>query len=540
MKLKNILTIFALGSAMVSMNSCVDLETAPKNKFTTNNFWTSQSKAEAVLSTAYSQMFGNGYYFGNEVLSDNAFNGRAGDNEYKIVMGSADATNGRFSTEWGDCYRGIKTCNLFLENIDRVPGMDAATTNRLKSEARFIRAFLFYRLTNWFGNVPLFEKSITVDEAQTIAQTPAADVKKWVHQEMDDIIQYLPTNKTQKVADKGRITQGAAIAFDARVYLYDGDWANCEKQCAKLIGVTTNGTYALEAKYSDIFLPTKEYNGEVILDMEYVNTYRTWDNMRDLAPLTAGARLSNIAPTQELVSSYRMLDGSVWEDGKGYEGRDLRMDATIVRDGSTWVGQDGKTSTILTSNKSTTNDAWQGTSGKNQSVTGYYYRKNFDPTSTAGSFQAGLNLILIRYADVLLMYAESLNEQGKLDAAAWNKTIKPLRERAGFNSAYCAFPAGATKESLRPGIRLERRCELALEGLRVFDLRRWMKMDNGTSIIVGSDPNNKGVLHGDKFAENGTKFVSLTPVDYHKYYFAIPQSELDINKNLVQNEEYTK
>jgi len=531
MKLKNILTIFALGSAMVSMNSCVDLETAPKNKFTDNNYWTSQSKAEAVLNTAYGQMFGSGYYFNNEILSDNAYNGRAGEQEFKIVMGSADATNGRFTNEWGDCYKGIKTCNLFLENVDKVVEMDAATISRLKAEARFIRAFLYFRLTNWYGAVPLFDKSITVDESQTIMQTPEADVKKWIHDELTEIVADLPTNKTQKAVDKGRITKGAAIALNARVYLYDNDWANCQLECEKLIGTTVNGTYAKEEKYADIFLPTKEYGSEVILDMGYVNTYRTWDNMRDLAPLTAGARLSNIAPTQELVSSYRMLDGSAWEDGDGYEGRDLRMDATIVRDGSTWKAQDGSSIIISTSNKSTTIDGWKGTDGKNESVTGYYYRKNYDATSTAGAFQAGLNLILIRYADVLLMYAESMNEQGKMNANIWNSTIKPIRERAGFNASFCAFPT-ASKESLRADIRQERRCELALEGLRVFDLRRWMKLDNISNNIV------VGVLHGDKFADNGTKLISLNPVDFTKYYFAIPQGELDINKNLVQNEEY--
>jgi len=530
MKLKNILTIFALGSAMISMNSCVDLDTAPKNKFTDNNYWTSQLKAEAVLSMAYSQMYGADYYFNNEILSDNAFNGRAGNNEYKIMMGNAEPTNARFSGEWSTCYGGIKTCNLFLEKVDKVTDMNEATTNRLKAEARFIRAFLFYRLTNWYGDIPFFESSITVDESQVIKQTPAADVKAWVHSELNDIVQYLPTNKTQKAAERGRITQGAAIAFNARTYLYDNDFANCEIQCAKLIGTTEFGTYGLETDYSKIFQPDNEYNKEVMLDMEYVTTYRTWDQMRDLAPLTAGARLSNVAPTQELVSSYRMLDGTAWADGKGYANRDLRMDATIVHDGSSWTTQDGVTSTILTSNTSTTMDHWQGTQSTNQSVTGYYYRKNFDKTSVVGSFAAGLNLILIRYADVLLMYAESLNEQNKLTADAWNITVKPLRQRAGFDAAYCEFP-GAVQANLRSDIRLERRCEFALEGTRVFDLRRWGKMDGKTTVVTG-------ILHGDKFASTGTAFIELTPVSYDKFLFAIPQSELDINKNLVQNEEY--
>jgi len=531
MNFKNILILFALGLAMLSMNSCVDIETAPKNKFTDNNYWTSQLKAEAVLSMAYSQMFGSDYYFNNEILSDNAFNGRAGSNEYKIAMGIADPSNGRFSGEWSSCYAGIKTCNMFLEKVDKVPDLKVETLNRLKAEARFIRAFLFYRLTNWYGDVPFFETSVTVEESQVILQTPAADIKAWVHQEMEDIIQYLPTNLTQNAADRGRITKGAAIAFNARAYLYDNDWANCEAQCAKLIGSTTFGTYGLETSYSNIFQPDNEYNEEVILDMEYVNTYRTWDQMRDLAPLTAGARLSNIAPTQELVSSYRMLDGSVWSDGKGYEGRDLRMDATIVRDGSSWTTQTGENLTILTSNTSTTADAWAGISSSNRSVTGYYYRKNFDKTSSTGSFFAGLNLILIRYADVLIMYAESLNEQGKMTEAFWNQTIKPLRERAGFDAAFCAYPAAPTKESLRLDIRQERRCELALEGTRVFDLRRWGKMDGSETVV-------SGVLHGDKFASAGSAFIELPPLNYDKFFFAIPLSQLDINKNLVQNEEY--
>ncbi len=534
MKVKNIIIAFTFGLIITLFDSCVDLDVAPTNKFTEANYWVSQSNADAVLSMCYNQMFSSDYYFANEVLSDNIYNGRGSGSEKAIVTGMSDPTNSRFSGEWNDCYSGIKTCNVFMDNIDKV-GMDDATKNQMKAECRFIRAFLYFRLTNWFGNVPFFTKDITSEEAQKILQSSQTDIKTWIHTELEDIVQYLPTNATQVLTDRGRITQGAAIAFNARVYLYDNDWQNCANECAKLINSGTYGTYSLQSDYSKIFSSSNEYNSEVILDMQYVPDLRTWGDMFDMAPLSGGARLNNYAPTQQLIDCYRMLNGNAWTvNDAPYLGRDKRMDATIVHDGSTFKCFDyggGATVTIHTSFGSGTKDAYTGSSTDNASCTGYYYQKNYDTTASSG-LSSGLNLILIRYADVLLMYAESMNELNQMNQALWDETLKPIRTRAGFAAKYCSYIA-LNQVDMRTEIRLERRCEFALEGTRVFDLRRWAKADGkGDNILVNTPK-------GAKFADNNTNYITLTPAwKYNHYYFAIPQTELDINPNLVQNSGY--
>ena len=137
--------------ALITLSSCNDLDLAPTNKFTDANYWTSTDKAAAVLNMAYSQMFGANYFFANERLTDNLYEGRGNSDEKIITSGQADAALGRFANEWKNCYEGIKTCHIFLDNVDLVPNMDTAIKNRMKAEIRFIRAFLFFRLTNHYG-----------------------------------------------------------------------------------------------------------------------------------------------------------------------------------------------------------------------------------------------------------------------------------------------------------------------------------------------------------------------------------------------------
>ena len=136
----------------------------------------------------------------------------------------------------------------------------------------------------------------------------------------------------------------------------------------------------------------------------------------------------------------------------------------------------------------------------------------------------------IRYADVLLMYAESMFETGKMTADVWNATIFPLRKRAGFSNDYCAYPGG---DDLRRAIRDERRTELALEGRRCFDLRRWAALDNPSIKSTGAAVLTSRAT-GAPFLDDGSNIQC--PASYNmKYWFPIPQSERDINHNLTQN-----
>ena len=528
---------------LASLSGCQDLDLAPTDKFTEANYWTSAEKASMVLNTAYGQLTSSGRYFSNESLSDNMYEGRGNSSEKMISSGQADASNSRFSEEWKNSYAGIKTCNVFLENVDKVPNMNETLRTRMKAEARFIRAWLYLQLTTWYGDVPLFEKDITLEESKSISRTPKAAILTFIYNELDEVEAVLPTNTEYAEADRGRITKGAAIALKARAYLYQNDWANVVAACEKLIGNTSNGTYALFSSYEGIFKPENEYNSEVILDYQYVPSVRVWEEMYDLAPLSVGARINSKAPTQELVDDYIMMNGksikeanSGYDESNPYKNRDPRFAATIVYHGAKWVRPDGTIQTIYIKPGSTPSDNTYGNvdeyigAGSNSTSTGYYLRKNYDPTSEIG-MKSGLNLILIRYADVLLMYAEAMNELGKMDEAVWNKTIRPLRERAGFTDApSLIYPTGGDMQTI---IRRERRVELAMEGLRIFDILRWKTAEN----VLNGYPH--GAQFGEASIDNG--YIRLEKRTFNPerdYLWAVPLSQKDLNPNLGQNPGY--
>ena len=161
--MKNILKqIKFMPIALLLLVSCsTDLDLAPENKFTDFNYWTSVDKVQTLLNTAYSQMQSSQYFFYNEGLSDNAYNGR-GDNAGAASIGAGiyDPSLGRLKSEWKDRYAGIKSCNLLIENIGRVPNADPAVIARMTAEARFLRAFQHFQLTTWFGDIPLLKKEV--------------------------------------------------------------------------------------------------------------------------------------------------------------------------------------------------------------------------------------------------------------------------------------------------------------------------------------------------------------------------------------------
>jgi hypothetical protein len=538
MKTKIIQYTIILTVALLSLASCNDLDLAPTNRFTDANYWTSTEKAAAVLNMAYSQMFGSNYFFANERLSDNLYEGRGNTDEKIITSGQADAALGRFANEWKNCYEGIKTCHIFLDNVDRVPNMDVALKARMIAEVRFIRASLFFRLTNHYGDVPFFDYNITLQEANTIYRTPKAEVVAFVRDELNEIVSLLPKKGEYAEKDKGRITQGAVMTLLARTYLYENDWANVAAITGRIIN-GDYGQYGLFPNYEGLFLPENELNDEVILDMGYTLNLRTWSEMYDAIPLSVGGRINAFAPTQELVDDFIMKNGKgINESGSGfsednpYVNRDPRFGASIVYHGYQWEKGDGTVSTIYIRPGSSAEagvsnlDEYAGP-GQNSTATGYYIRKYFDPTAPEG-MAAGLNLILMRYADVLLMYAEAKNELGEMNETVWNQTIRPIRERAGFTDASALnYPT----DDLRNTIRRERRSELVFEGLRLFDIRRWGTIET----LMNGNP------HGAKFAANNTQYIQLDQRRFnkdHDYLFAIPQSQRDINKNLTQNPGY--
>ena len=224
---------------MLSMLSCVELDVIPTDKYTDETYWTSEANASALLNMAYKQMNSADWLFRDERLSDNLYNGYGGDAVKTIGNGQATSSTALFDDVWKSIYSGIKTAHTLLENIDRVP-MDEGRKNRMKAEARFVRAFLFFQATNWYGDVPFFTEDIDEATAKTISPTTQSEIVAWIHKELEEIAEILPTKEEYDVTDRGRITAGAAMAMNARIALNFNDGKRlCNIQKSLLIQIIT-------------------------------------------------------------------------------------------------------------------------------------------------------------------------------------------------------------------------------------------------------------------------------------------------------------
>lgn len=543
MKKINIITIIYFCLGLIGFSSCNDMDPIPTNKYTDATFWQSVENAETVVNMAYNQMFSADRMWNDEALSDNVFEGRSNTPQRAMRNGTADPTLNRFADEWKDAYGGIKTCHVFLQNIDQVPDMDPALIEKRKAEVRFIRAFIYFRLVNFYGDIPFFTQDITLEESKTIKRTAKAEVLNFIHQELDEIMDILPTKNMLSTDERGRITKGAACAFQARAYLYESNWEKVLEYTNRLINEQSEyGTYHLFADYAGLFKAENEYNDEVILDYGYVPSLKMWSKFYDMAPISAGARLNALAPLQELIDNYILLNGKTihedtnYDDNTPYRNRDPRLAATVVFHGGEWEMFDGtkKTIYIKPGTGETENDRLDlyVSASANSTATGYYVKKYYDVTATT-TFDAGLNIIILRYADVLLMHAEAMLETGKMNQTIWDMTIRAIRERAGFTLAGALnYPTHLSTDALRDVIRNERRSELAMEGLRYYDIVRWKA---GTKYL-------NGYVYGAKFSNNNTAYIRLDNrqfLENRDYLWAIPQAQLDLNPNLgPQNPGY--
>lgn len=526
------------------ITGCKKLELAPSDRYTELTFWQLDLNVNNALNNIYSSIYNSTTYFYNDALSDNAYAKLAGaTNADAITSGNFTATLPRFQNEWAFYYAGIKSCNLFLENVDKNTTLADAVKSRMKAEVRFIRAWHHYNLMKWWGDVPLLTKDITADEAKTIGRSPRAEVLSFILSELDAAAAALPVKDQYTDADNGRITKGAALALKARILLYEGNRMNDVIAICEQLMNGQAGNYTLASDYTNLFVDKNinKKNDESILSLQYVPGVRMWGEHQDLVPISAGARTGGMSPTQELVDDYIMLNGkgikdagSGYDENDPYKNRDPRLTATVVYDKYVWTNPNGSTQTIYIKPGSTPS----GSSAANEysnagqgSATAYYWRKYFDPNYTAPGISSGLNLHLIRYAEILLMYAEAKQATGQMTQAVWDKTIKLVRQRAGFTDAGALdYPGTANMTNI---IRRERRCEFVMEGLRIDDIRRWKIAE---TVLTGWA---HGAKFGDIGTDNGYIRAQQRTFDKNKHYlWPVPPSERALNSNLTQNPGY--
>ena|SRR3712207_5380748 len=514
------------------MVSCIDLDTAPYDRETDLTFWEKDSlSALKAVNTCYVNLATMDEQLWSDCMTDNGYTKQPSAYVQSIGNGSFSTADGYVLSVWNTKYSGIRACNEVLENIDRLPYLRPELKSRYMGEARFIRAYHYYELYTKFGGVPYFTNVLSVKESQAIACTPREEVVKNILAELDDIISENALPTSYNADNKGRITKWAALALQAKVYLFEGNWQKVKEITQAIM---QQGGFQLFPSYSGLFEVANEGNSEIILDAQYRSVSRESGIMYSFLPPSLGG-YSQLSPLQSLVDSYVMANGkaitdpaSGYDAAHPYQNRDPRLKATVMYTGNSYLMKDG-TEKVINCQKGEGKDGYGVTS--DCTATGYYLKKWWDNTYRA-TLLSGLNPILIRFADVLLMNAEANAELGTLDATVWNSTVRLIRQRAGFtDTAALDYPSAQSKAQLIETIRNERRAELAFEGLRHKDIMRWKIAEKVMN----------GYAHGFKTGDNvgtddGYIRVENRKFDASKHYlWPIPQHERDLNSNLVQN-----
>jgi len=519
------------------------LSREPQDAYSNASLWTSANDASAALAGVYN---GSSVTYANEVgwatatwmiyldcASDNGYNQYPWEGFQAYGNGSVNPSTGDASAY---NYTGITRANFFLANIGKTP-MDATLKANMIAQVRFIRAYQYFLMSQLYGDVPLITTILTPAQSIASVRTPKADVIKFILSELAAAAADLPAANN---SGDGHITKGAAFALKARVDLFNGNYTDCIADCQE---VTKLG-YSLYPSYSDLFRMTAQLNNsEIIASVQYVeNPSANANGVWGVMPSNSSGGWSSIDPTKNLVDAYDMDNGKpITDPASGYDPtnpyahRDPRLAATILYPGAPFKQAGATTNTYYDPMSPNSPDYYA--SGNNTSPSGYVVNKFTSNLSDFDNlFQSGLNITVLRYAEVLLSDAEAKIELGKIDASVY-ADINLVRKRAGMPAVdQTVYNNQAT---LRALVRNERRVEFAFEGLRFFDIQRWK---------IGSDVMN-GAVYGaslgtvdpatGKYTVTGTplKLETRTFADKN-YLWPIPQSEIDIDKNLKQNPGY--
>ncbi|MBL0740586.1 RagB/SusD family nutrient uptake outer membrane protein [Chryseolinea lacunae] len=558
-------TLYITLIAALWLTACEDLDVTPKTAISSANFFNNAKELDIALNGLYDKQL---WKVDRDFWTDDMHHrgGGATNDISRATLNSQSALSGEY---WRDLYDGIKRANTLLEEMQKAKGnVDAGVFSRVEGEARAIRAYFYGILITKFGDVPLITTRLGAQEALSIERTPQAQVLKFVYDELDAAAAVLPNTSDN------RATQGFAHGIKARIALYVGDY-NTARDAAK--AVIDLKTYSLDASYDNLFLKSGASSPEHIYFVPQSFAFKvTTDETttRDFLPRNAGGFGAEM-PTWEAVHSFECTDGLPIDESPLYDphhpfaDRDPRLLASVVEFGASWLGYryqphpDTLKVKNLRNNTLVNNNDSRGVSNF-AAYTGFLWRKGVEQ-SWADNRMADSNIIILRYADVLLIYAEALIELNQeLDKA--QQAINQVRARAYKTTVdnTAAYPAVTEldQDGLRVRVRRERRVELMLEGLRYQDLIRWRIAKKAldkkliglpnpadqdraqwpfTDVIL-PDVDEDGVVVFDADALIQGKFARLLQ-DYdfdesRMYLWPVPASDRLLNKNLSQNPNY--
>lgn len=465
--------------------SCIDMDMTNPTQGSSGDWYANEIEITQAVNEFYLIGYWDRPVQNSEQWTDN-FTYR---NTHRIdlLYGTFNDGNWEAAQLWQQAYKLIARANALLEYIDdRAIGISQDKIDQFKAQAYFARASKYAELISYYGDVVYLDKYVTVSVATQMSRTPKEDVIPLVYADFDKAIELLPTR--YKTGEPIRFTKGAAMAMKARFALYMSDWeiaATAAKQCIDL------GEYKLDREFSDIFLSTTKFTDSdeliYVLPRSIANNtvVDTW-LVNNQLPRNAGGYAA-ACPSWDLLASFICTDGlpidesPLFDPKEPFKNRDPRLAKTIVEFGSQHMGFEYNPHPEATevfnynTGKEQTN---QDTRAVNQyaSYNGLIWKKGIDETWIGNGKMVESDYIIMRYADVLLMYAEAKIELNQIDESVLN-AINQVRAR-GFETSvenHSLYPAITTtsQSELRKAVRLERRVEFANEGLRYMDLIRW-------------------------------------------------------------------
>ena len=478
--------------SFIFLIACEDqiINLSPLSELNTNNFYITEVDFNNALIAAYDaiQEKNSIDYIMSEIKSDNGTEMKY-QYEKDIDNFSVSSTNEMVSKFWKISYKGIFRTNIILENINAAD-FDENKKAQIIAQAKFIRAYIYFDLVRYFGDVPLVTKVLKLTESSQMKRSPVNDVYQLIEADLIDAASVLPSVYTAS-KDVGRVTKGAANAMLAKVYLTQQKYAESKTLLETVIGDTQAG-YQLLNTFSDVFSVSNQNNKEIIFAIQYSNGTGDGNTfMNEFGPGTIGSDVcpgvgsEHNHPTVDLITAY--LPG------------DTRKAVTLKEYIVNPVTHD--------------------------TVNGPYNRKYLANQLMNDS---GVDWPVLRYADVILMYAEVLNELNDLPAAIVQ--INKIRERAFGNQLNnynnVSIP---TKEIFRDKVLNERRLELAFENQRWFDLIR-----------TGKALDFLQTEHRLADWKTGVIYISLNlNMQPYQALYPIPFDEIEISKGvLTQNPGY--
>ena len=486
------------------------LELENPNQQTTGTFWQTETDALKGINGVYSSLTMDGLYMRMwpwimDVRGDECYNSspwwiRA------LSDWTASPDNPCYYTPWQVVYQGIWRANQVLENVPGIE-MDEGLKARILAEASFLRGLYYYHATILYKDIPLILDLPLTPEDLYPVQVSAAAIWDQVYEDMGAAMEHLPSKQEYSSEDMGRATRAAAAGFLAKAYMFNGLFDLAAPLLKSIIDQEL-GAYSLMSEYRDNFTVFKENNNESVFEIQFSKSVggttlgwvgepasdwsKTSGKARTYAPLGFG--WGDITPTDWIFEEYQ-------EDSTTEGEPDPRLRANFLYDypGSTVYGV-----------------PWADSRVPNHLHIRKYLNDDTDPNEV--EWRSEINERIFRYADVLMLYAECLNETNRTGEAY--QYIQQVRDRAGLPDLAAKEP-GMTVDEMRLQISHERAVEFAFEGLRYVDLLRWgwLNQDNGQHPML-----NSLIAHDDELS-------TLPP---GREYLAIPQRELDVNPNITQ------